>query len=335
MIRNELGLPIPEVQALTIDSGSVIAGAGDVFEWFGGGRRAAGVNVTPETAMRMSAVWRCVHPDRGRDDVHAARRLRAHPERRPEALEDHEYTLLAGRRAQRRHVLAGAHRDSRRWRPARAATATAAPPGPQRRRDRHRILSPRRVDAVLVGRPSGTASPISTAATEDHQEGYVLHFKGPGLSWDGLRAIADRSTTPRRWASASPRAIYRGPVRARPDDQRLFPVPGRPERHPGDQRPDFKEYLRKKAQGVANAHNPLLLENGAEWKRVAITAKDAQLLELLQYTADRRRRIFGVPAAHDRRDGQVDQLGHRHRAAEPRLHPLHVMPHLPAGSRRS
>jgi HK97 family phage portal protein len=63
----------------------------------------------------------------------------------------------------------------------------------------------------------------------------------------------------------------------------------------GDQRKDFKEYLRKKAQGVANAHNPLILENGAEWKRVAITAKDAQLLELLQYTAVDVARIFGCP----------------------------------------
>jgi hypothetical protein len=46
---------------------------------------------------------------------------------------------------------------------------------------------------------------------------------------------------------------------------------------------------------VANSHNPLILENGAKWDRVGITAKDAQLLELLQYSTSDIARIFGVP----------------------------------------
>ena len=47
-----------------------------------------------------------------------------------------------------------------------------------------------------------------------------------------------------------------------------------------EQRAAFKAYLRKRAQGVSNAHNPLIMENGAEWKQVSVSAKDAQLLEL-------------------------------------------------------
>jgi HK97 family phage portal protein len=61
------------------------------------------------------------------------------------------------------------------------------------------------------------------------------------------------------------------------------------------QRKAFKEYMRNKAAGVANAHNPLILEKGGEWKRVEISAKDAQLLELMQYSVVDVARIFGTP----------------------------------------
>jgi len=53
------GTAIEPVKA-AIDSEPVIAGASDVFEWFGGGGQAAGITVTPDTAMRSSTVWRCV-----------------------------------------------------------------------------------------------------------------------------------------------------------------------------------------------------------------------------------------------------------------------------------
>ncbi|MDF1506351.1 phage portal protein, partial [Roseisolibacter sp. H3M3-2] len=39
----------------------------------------------------------------------------------------------------------------------------------------------------------------------------------------------------------------------------------------------------------------LLLENGAKWEKASVTAKDAQLLELLQYSAVDVARIFGCP----------------------------------------
>jgi hypothetical protein len=44
----------------SLDSSLMIGGSGDMFEWFGGGAKAAGITVTPETAMRSTAVWRCI-----------------------------------------------------------------------------------------------------------------------------------------------------------------------------------------------------------------------------------------------------------------------------------
>jgi HK97 family phage portal protein len=61
------------------------------------------------------------------------------------------------------------------------------------------------------------------------------------------------------------------------------------------QRKDFKEYLRRRQAGLNGAHNPLLLEKGGKWERLAVTAKDAQLLELLQYSTIDIARLFGVP----------------------------------------
>ena len=45
----------------------------------------------------------------------------------------------------------------------------------------------------------------------------------------------------------------------------------------------------------SNAYNLLILSDGAKWKRLSVTAKDAQLLERLSYSAVDVARIFGMP----------------------------------------
>ncbi|WP_231958668.1 phage portal protein [Altererythrobacter sp. B11] len=131
--------------------------------------------------------------------------------------------------------------------------------------------------------------------TEDHHGSYVIHFRGPGRDAGGIRALSPISQhaqaiginlASREYTSGQ---FERGLLT---NDYFSFPAG---HSISAQQRKDFKEYLNRRAQGVANAHNPLLLENGGEWKRVSVSAKDAQLLELLQYSVVDVARIFGTP----------------------------------------
>lgn len=276
------------------DSVPVIAGASDVFEWFGGGAQAAGITVTPETAMRSSTVWRCVTlisgammsavlgvyerlPDGGR------RYVADHPYNRflqlepnddmsgPEMIELEAIAMLLRGNGYglMRVARNGTLTDIEYYHPARVMP----------------FRSTNRAVWYRFTNEDGT--------TEDHHAAYVLHFRGPGRCADGIRALSaigyhaqsiGINLAAREYTSGQ---FERGLLT---NDYFTFPN-GISE----NQRKDFKEYLRRRATGIANAHNPLLLEQNAEWKRVAITAKDAQLLELLQYSVVDVARIFGCP----------------------------------------
>jgi HK97 family phage portal protein len=132
-------------------------------------------------------------------------------------------------------------------------------------------------------------------SSEDWHGSYVLHFRGPGRDVSGIKALSPISQhaqsiginlASREYTSGQ---FERGLLT---NDYFQFPAGHTISK---EQRQAFREYLRKRAQGVANAHNPLLIENGGEWKRVSVSAKDAQLLELLQYSVVDVARIFGTP----------------------------------------
>lgn len=279
------------------DSSAVLTGlSGDVFEWFGSGQRAAGMNVTPETAMRSTAVWRCVtliagalmtqelgvyktasNGDFVRVHGHAFDRfLNREPNDEmtgPVFVENSAIQMLL--RGNGYGLI----------RQARNGTITSVDfyfPA--------RVLPFRSADRSIWYRFTN-----EDGSTEDHHASYVLHFKGPGLSADGIRALSPISNhaqavginlaTRDYEAGQFERGLMTNDYFVFPEGKAVTP----------EQRLAFKEYLRKRAQGVANAHNPLILESGAEWKRVAVTARDAQLLELLQYSVVDVCRIFGVP----------------------------------------
>lgn len=283
------------VQAAT-DSIPVITGDASVFEWYGGGQKVAGVNVTPETAMRSSAVWRCVTlisgalmsmplgvyerlPDNGRRYVpdHPFNRfLQVEPN---EEMSGPEFVELQGMAMMLRGNGYGLMRQ------ARNGTITAI--------DYYhpaRVLPFRSTDRSIWYRFTN-----EDGSTEDHHNSYVLHFRGPGRDADGIRALSAiahhaksigiNMATRDYTAGQFERGLLTNDFFQFPEGQSVTPA----------QRAAFKEYLRKRAQGVANAHNPLIIENGGEWKRVSITAKDAQLLELLQYSVVDVARIFGTP----------------------------------------
>jgi HK97 family phage portal protein len=286
----------PGVSA-AVDSAAIVTGMdGDVFEWFGTGQLAAGVNVTPETAMRSTAVWRCVTLISGALMTQELGVFRSLPNGDFVREHNHPYDRFLNREPNNEMtgpvfienvaiqlLLRGNGYGL--IRQARNGTITGVDfyfPA--------RVLPFRSADKSIWYRFTN-----EDGSTEDHQASYVLHFKGPGLSVDGIRALSPISNhaqsvginlaTRDYEAGQFERGLMTNDYFQFPKDQTVT----------GEQRKAFKEYLRKKAMGIANAHNPLILENGAEWKRVAVTAKDAQLLELLQYSVVDVCRIYGVP----------------------------------------
>lgn len=287
----------PAVKASTVDSGGVLSGNGEMFEWVGaGGGRAAGVNVTPETAMRMAAVWRCVTLIAGAmmcSPLGVYERTGDGGQRR---LDDHPYSALLTDEV-----------DDETSAPEFVELETMAV---MLRGNGYALIRQARngvitsidyyhPNDVTPYRSGGTVwyrfTNVADGSQEIHHQSYVLHFRGPGRRRDGLMALSPISYHAQTIGVGLATRDYTAGQFERglmTNDFFSFPKDVTPTQ---DQRSDFKEYIRRRAQGVANSHNPLILENGAEWKRVAITAKDAQLLELLQYTAVDVARIFGVP----------------------------------------
>jgi HK97 family phage portal protein len=279
-----------------VDSIPVITGDASVFEWYGGGQQVAGVNVTPETAMRSTAVWRCTTlisgtmmsapmgvyehlPDGGRRAVpdHGFNRfLQVEPN---EEMSGPEFIELQAMAMLLRGNGYGLMRQ------ARNGTITAIDyfhPA--------RVMPFRSTDRSVWYRFTN-----EDGSTEDHHNSYVLHFRGPGRDAGGIRALSAIAHHAQSIGINLATRDYTAGQFERglmTNDFFQFPAGTTVTK---DQRAAFREFLRKRAQGVSNAHNPLLIENGGEWKRVAITAKDAQLLELLQYSVVDVARIFGTP----------------------------------------
>ena len=61
------------------------------------------------------------------------------------------------------------------------------------------------------------------------------------------------------------------------------------------QRKKAKEALRNEYQGAINDGIPLVLDNGVKWQQLAISAKDAQMIESRSFSVEEIARIFGVP----------------------------------------
>ncbi|MEZ0495409.1 phage portal protein [Sphingomonas sp. IW22] len=283
----------PTVNA-AIDSGAVIAGDASVFEWFGFGQRAAGVQVTPETAMRSTAVWRCVTliagtmmsaplgvyerlPDNG------CRFVPDHPFNRFLQLQPNDE--MSGPEFVELQAMAMLLRGNGYGliRQARNGTTTGID-----------YYHPARAMPFRSGdRSIWYRFTNEDGSTEDHHSSYVIHFRGPGRDAGGIRglsAIAHHAQA--IGINLATRGYTAGQFERGLLTNDYFSFS---DAVTAEQRAAFKEYLRRKAAGVDNAHNPLILEKGAEWKQVAVTAKDAQLLELMQYSVVDVARVFGTP----------------------------------------
>ena len=280
------------VQAATVDSASVIAGGGDIFEWFGGGGRAAGINVTPETAMRSSAVYRCVTLIAGRL-MTAPLCVYERTANAPIRLPDHE--LLPLLQVEPNDYMSGPELVELQT----MAILLRGNGYGAIRQARNGIYTdidyfhPQRVMPYWSGTSIWYRFTHLDGSTEDLDASRVIHFKGPGMAWDGLRALSPIQ----HHAQAVGIGLAARDYTARQFEDGLLTNDyfTFDEQITADQRKDFKEYLRKRHAGLNSAHNPLLLEKGGKWDRLGVSAKDAQLLELLQFTTIDIARLFGVP----------------------------------------
>ena len=280
----------------TASSADVIVGNADVFEWFAGYSQAAGMTVTPATAMRSTAVWRCVTLISGTMMSAPLGVYERLPNGMRRAVEDHPYNRFL--QIEPNEDMSGPEHielqamamllDGQGYgliRQARNGTITSI--------DRY---APTRVMPFRSGdRSTWYRFTNDDGSIEDHHSSYVLHLRGPGRDVHGLKALSAISHHAQSIGINLATRDYTAGQFERglmTNDYFQFPEGISISK---EQRAAFKEYLRKKAQGVGNAHNPLLIENGGEWKRVAISAKDAQLLELLQYSVVDVARIFGTP----------------------------------------
>jgi HK97 family phage portal protein len=277
-----------------VDSGVIIQGGGDgaVLEWIGG-QRAAGMNVTPDTAMRLAAVWRCVTLIAGAmmcNPIGVYERLPGGAKRR---VDDHPYMRFLCEETNDEtsapefielQAIAMMLRGNGYGIIRQAGNGVI-----------HDIdyLHPARVTPYWSGKTKWYRVTNLDGEVEYFDSSRVLHFRGPGQTYDGLRAL---STIDHHAQSIgiglATRDYTAGQFERGLLTNDFFSFAGQVTK---EQRGDFKEYLRKRATGVSNAHNPLILENGAKWERVSISPKDAQLLELLSYSAVDVARVFGVP----------------------------------------
>ena len=290
LAAEEAGAPISN----RVDSGAVIAGDPDVFEWFGGGGRAAGVSITPESSMRSTTVWRCTTLISGTMMSAPMGVYRRLPDGGREFVADHPYNRflqvepnedMSGPEFIELQAIAMLLRGNGYglMRQARNGVITSI--------DYYhpaKVFPFRSSDRSVWYRFTN-----DDGSEEDHHASYVIHFRGPGRDAGGIRALSAIAHHAQAIGiNIATRDYTAGQFERGLLTNDYFQFP---EGISKEQRADFKEYLRKRAQGVANAHNPLLLEKNGEWKRVSISAKDAQLLELLQYSVVDVARIFGTP----------------------------------------
>ena len=257
---------------------SVSGGASfsDFSELFGmGAPVASGQVVTPESAMRFSAVFACVRLLGG---AVASAPVKVY------LREGTEQRQLA-----HGHPLA----DVLRLRPNRFMTSTTF----WKTFVAHKVLQGNGYAHIIrerSGEPVGLY-PLNPTFEDGQARLYdqddMLHV--PNVGWDGKRG---RSTI-----SAAGQGIGLG-LAAEESSARFFSngmlskialtYPGKLDPKVAD---DLREFFDARYTGTANHHRPLLLTEGGEAKTLSMSAEDAQLIESRQFSVIDICRFFGVP----------------------------------------
>lgn len=281
-VRNETALP-------DIRKGT------ELFEWLTGGMSAAGVAVTEQSAMRVSAVYACVNLiggaiaslplpiyQRTTDGRERARHaywwlLNEQPNPSISAAVFWEWmassVLLMG------DAFAEIEREKVYGR-----TGAGALSFTPRHKSRVKVTHAAGRLLYLVTDDDGKVRPVFQ---ED-----MLHIPGPGFDGlNGMSQIRHALRTPAGIALAADEysaAFFKNG--AKPD----FAI-----EVDGTVSPEQQDMIRKawsdRYGGLSNAHLPALLTNGSKVHELSINAEDAQLIETRRFQVEDVARIFGVP----------------------------------------
>lgn len=261
-------------------------------EWFGGrSNTSAGVSVTPDSALRMSAVFACV------------RILSSTVASLP--LHIYQYMDNGGRRRAKDHSLydllhnlPNKWQTSYEWRQLQAVhlllrgnAYSYIVPG-RRAVDQLIPLHPDRVTPFKA--PDGT---VAYEYVQDNGERKVLlgqevhHLRG--ISLDGITGISpiefNRETLGMTLAAEQFGASYFG------NGTVIGGVLEHPNRLGDEAYARLKKSWADRHQGPQDAHKPAILEEGMKWVPLGVPPDQAQFLETRKFQISEIARIFGVP----------------------------------------
>lgn len=266
----------------------------DVEAWqdlFGGAQTFAGVTVTPETAMRSTAVFACVRLIAGTIGTLPLGVFRRTDTGREADAKHPLYSLL--------HLAPNNMTTAAVFWECEVSHALLSGNGYaliERNRGGDPLgllpVSPTRVEpeerngrlAYRITHPEG--------GQEYFDQDDVLHF--PGVGWDGRKGqspitLAGRQSIGVALAAEehSARFFSQG---ATPNVALTFPKALNPE-----QANLIRTYWANKQAGTSNAHLPAVITEGGSVESLTISSKDSQLLESRQFQVIDIARIFGVP----------------------------------------
>ncbi|MDP9891238.1 HK97 family phage portal protein [Variovorax boronicumulans] len=282
----------------TSDSTLIMSSDPKITEFFGAGRSAAGMSVTPESAMRVSAVYRAVTLISGAIaslPLHIYRRTSGITER----VEDSDLWFLLNEQPTDRY-MAASH-----WEGVGANTQLRGDSFTFIGRSRSgqiRELVPLPWSSVVVERDQAAERNGVDRLKYYLQDGLrtwgadqddMLHF--PGFGFDGLRGKSVIQHAARNAAGAAMAMDeYSGKFFAGGAHPSI--VLESPNKMSEPLIKDLQTSFAEKYSGVHNAHEkPLILTEGIKANTLSIDAQDSQLLEARKFQVVDIARAFGVP----------------------------------------
>lgn len=260
----------------------------------GGHSSASGVMITPESGMRVSAVYACVTRIAGAIAAMTAKVYRRVPGGREEIL-DHPFWWLLNEEPTPRFTSASM------WEGAitkmllresghcfigrtRSGAVRELIPLPWE------AVSPRRVEEGGFSRLRYDVQDVRTFGADQDD---MLHF--PGFGFDGLRAMSVLQYAARN-ATGNAAAMDEYAGRFFRNGSHHSIVLETTSKMTDDAITNLQTAYANKYSGLENAHRlPLVLTSGITAKEVSMTAEDAQLLEARKFQVTDIARAFGVP----------------------------------------
>ena len=261
----------------------------ELFEWLTGGLSSAGVAVTEQTAMRVSAVYACVNLIGGAIASLPLPIYQRTPDGRERARHDYWWLLNEQPNVQ---MSAAVFWE---WMSASCLLLGDAFAEIERRGPEAVAFHPRHKSRVKVVRAEGR---LWYQVTDDDgakrllDQDDMLHI--PGAGFDGLNGMSQI-----RHALRNPAGIA---LAADEYSASFFGNGARPDfalEVEGNVSAEQQDMIRKawveRYSGVKNAHLPALLTGGMKVHELTMNAEDAQLIETRRFQVEDIARIFGVP----------------------------------------